>query len=48
MPIDPERTLFQGTELLKPLFSEYGFVFVQLGKGESSGGWFYSELPFEK
>ena len=42
MPIDHERTLFQGTELLKPLFSEYGFVFVQLGKGESSGGWFGS------
>jgi hypothetical protein len=40
--MNPEEILLQGSELLKPLFSEHGFVFVQSGKGDSSGGPFAS------
>ena len=42
MPINPEEILHQGSELLMPLFAEHGFVFVQSGGGESSGGRFAS------
>jgi hypothetical protein len=34
--------LNQGSRLLEPLFSKYGFVYVELKKGESSGGQFAS------
>jgi hypothetical protein len=42
MPAGPEEILLQGSELLKPLFSEYGFNFARLGAGNSSGGRFAS------
>ena len=42
MPSNPEETLFQGSELLQPLFTKHGFVFVPLDKGKSSGGPFAS------
>ena len=42
MPSDPEKTLLQGSELLKPLFTKHGFDFVPLDKGKSSGGHFAS------
>ncbi len=42
MPSNPEETLLQGSELLKPLFTKYGFDFVPLDKGKSSGGPFAS------
>ena len=42
MPSNPEETLLQGSELLKPLFTKHGFAFVPLDKGNSSGGPFAS------
>ena len=42
MGIDPEEVLLQGSEFLKPLFSEHQFAFAQLGKGAGSGGAFAS------
>lgn len=42
MPSDPERTLLRGSELLKPTFSEHGFVFAQIGADRGSGGPFAS------
>jgi hypothetical protein len=42
MPLDPEQILLQGSELLKPLFSEHGFAFARLGPGTDSGGRFAS------
>jgi hypothetical protein len=39
---NPEEILFQGSELLKPIFSKHGFIFVLSGKGKSSGGYFAS------
>ena len=42
MPSNPEETLLQGSEFLKPLFTKYGFIFVPLEKGKSSGGPFAS------
>ena|SRR6201996_3910461 len=42
LPVKPEEILLQGSELLRPVFSEHGFAFVQLSKGDSSGGPFAS------
>jgi len=47
MPTNPEEILRQGSELLMPEFAKYGFVFVRLGRGESSGGRFAS-VEFRK
>jgi hypothetical protein len=42
MPSNPEETLLQGSEFLKPLFAKHEFAFVPLGNGKSSGGPFAS------
>jgi hypothetical protein len=39
---NPEKNLLQGSEVLKPLFSQPGFVFAKLNKGTGSGGAFAS------
>jgi hypothetical protein len=39
---NPEEILLQGSELLKPVFSEHGFSFARLDAGMSSGGRFGS------
>ena len=45
MSTKPETILLQGSESLKPLFSEHGFAFAPLGGGSSSGGQFaYAEF----
>jgi len=38
MHVNPKQILLEGSELLKPLLSQCGFVFVQLGEGTGSGG----------
>lgn len=42
MPNDPEEILLKGSELLKPLVTQYGFALRRLSKGKGSGGAFAS------
>ena len=37
-----EKTFFEGKNILEPLFNSKGFKWVEMGKGNSSGGYFIS------